>query len=378
MFEESRLQTSPRVRFLRKALVPTDEVGLSKFIKTTEILVASPLKVAQLTEKFPQIPNVKFLVIDEADKMFEMGFLEQVDQILTQLKDGNQVTKFLFSATMQPNVLDLVKNVMTDPLQITIGVKNATASCVKQKIVYVGKEDAKLMTLRQELKEGFEPPMLIFVQSKHRAKELYHELLYDGLNVNVIHGDKKKEERDEVIKQFRLGDIWILICTDLMSRGIDFKTVNSVINFDFPTSLVSYIHRVGRTGRAGREGTATTYFTDNDTPFVKTIANLMQKSGQDVPDWMLKLKGADNKEWKKIATKPVRRKSISTSIERNTNKRFLKLIKKDARRIQRRNEQQGQKGTVTKADDMELSEDFEIGSEEDVVEQPPTKRQRSE
>ena len=124
-----------------------------------------------------------------------------------------------------------------------------------------------------------------------------------------------------------------MICTDLMSRGIDFKTVNSVINFDFPTSLVSYIHRVGRTGRAGREGTATTYFTDDDTPFVKTIANLMQKSGQEVPPWMLNLKGADNKEWKKIATKPVRRKSISTSIERNTNKRFLKLIKKDARRI---------------------------------------------
>lgn len=150
---------------------------------------------------------------------------------------------------------------------------------MKQKITYVGKEDAKLMTLRQELKLGFEPPMLIFVQSKNRAKELYHELLYDGLNVNVIHGDKKKEERDEIMKQFRLGEIWILICTDLMSRGIDFKTVNSVLNFDFPTSLVSYIHRVGRTGRAGREGTATTYFTDDDAPFVKTIANLMQKSG---------------------------------------------------------------------------------------------------
>ena len=222
---------------------------------------------------------------------------------------------------------------MNDPIKIQIGIKNATATCVKQKITYVGKEDAKLMTLRQELKLGFEPPMLIFVQSKNRAKELYHELLYDGLNVNVIHGDKKKDERDEIMKQFRLGEIWILICTDLMSRGIDFKTVNSVLNFDFPTSLVSYIHRVGRTGRAGREGLATTYFTDDDAPFVKTIANLMQKSGQEVPDWMLNLKGAANKEWKAIATKPVRRKTISTSVEKNTNKRFLKLVKKDARRI---------------------------------------------
>ena len=121
--------------------------------------------------------------------------------------------------------------------------------------------------------------MLIFVQSKHRAKELYHELIYDNVNVNVIHGGKKKSERDEIMKKFRLGEIWVLVCTDLMARGIDFKTVNSVINFDFPTSLVSYIHRVGRTGRAGRQGTATTYFTDADTPFVKTIANLMHKSG---------------------------------------------------------------------------------------------------
>ena len=139
------------------------------------------------------------------------------------------------------------------------------------------------------------------------------------------------------MKQFRLGEIWVLICTDLMSRGIDFKTVNTVINFDFPTSLVSYIHRVGRTGRAGRQGTAITYFTDTDTPFVKTIANLMHKSGHEIPQWMHNLKGAANKEWKQIEKKPVKRKTISTSIEKNTNKRYLKLIKKDARRIQNQN-----------------------------------------
>ena len=187
---------------------------------------------------------------------------------------------------------------MIDPVKIQIGIKNATASTVHQNIVYVAKEDAKLMTLRQSLKEGFEPPMLIFVQSKHRAKELNHELKYDGINVDMIHGDKKKHKRDEIMQKFRLGEIWVLICTDLMSRGIDFKTVNSVINFDFPTSLVSYIHRVGRTGRAGREGSATTYFTDSDTPFVKTIANLMHKSGHEVPEWMLQMKGAANKDWK--------------------------------------------------------------------------------
>ena len=106
--------------------------------------------------------------------------------------------------------------------------------------------------------------MLIFVQSKDRAKQLFKELQYDGLKVEVIHADKKKEERDEIIKEFRVDKIWILICTDLMSRGIDFKTVNQVVNFDFPQSLVSYIHRIGRTGRGGRKGKAMTLFTDED------------------------------------------------------------------------------------------------------------------
>lgn len=139
------------------------------------------------------------------------------------------------------------------------------------------------------------------------------------------------------MQKFRVGDIWVLICTDLMARGIDFKTVNSVLNFDFPTSLVSYIHRVGRTGRAGRAGTATTYFTDADLPYVKTIANLMLKSNHEVPDWLSKLSDrntANNKQWKQLSEKPIRRKTISTSVERNTNRRHIKLIKKDARRIQ--------------------------------------------
>ncbi len=177
--------------------------------------------------------------------------------------------------------------------------------------------------------------MLVFVQSKQRAQELYKELIFDNVSVNVIHGDKKKHERDEIIKQFRTGDIFVLVCTDLMARGIDFKTVNSVINFDFPTSLVSYIHRVGRTGRAGRAGTATTYFTDDDVPYVKLIANLMKKSGHEVPEWMFNLKSAQNKEWKKVESKPIKRQTISTSIGRNTDKKFMKRLLKDSTKQQK-------------------------------------------
>ena len=123
----------------------------------------------------------------------------------------------------------------------------------------------------------------------------------------MIHSDKKKEDRDEIIKKFRVGQIWILICTDLMSRGIDFKTVNQVVNFDFPQSLVSYIHRIGRTGRGGKQGRALTLFTDDDKEFVRSIANLMKKSGDVVPEWMLNLKQTNNKTWKKLEKKPIKR-----------------------------------------------------------------------
>lgn len=198
--------------------------------------------------------------------------------------------------------------------------------------------------------------MLIFVQSKQRAKELYHELINDGVNVNVIHGDKQKTDRDEIIKQFRTGDIWVLICTDLMARGIDFKTVNSVINFDFPNSLVSYIHRVGRTGRAGREGTATTYFTDADVPYVQNIANLMKKSGHEVPDWMLNLKSAHNKEWKKIEVKPLKRQTISTSIRANTDFKFLKQLRRNQALA---DPMAKKKATRNEDDDIEFGSDGE-------------------
>jgi len=177
--------------------------------------------------------------------------------------------------------------------------------------------------------------MLLFVQSKHRAKQLYKELKVDDVNVDVIHADKKKEERDEIIKKFRVGKIWVLICTDLMSRGIDFKIVNQVINYDFPQSLVSYIHRIGRTGRAGRKGTAITFFTEADKGFVRTIANLMKKSGDEVPEWMLKLKQCEPREWRKLEKAPPSRKPITTQPKAQIPKRFLKKMEKEAARRQR-------------------------------------------
>ena len=158
------------------------------------------------------------------------------------------------------------------------------------------------------VQEGIKPPILVFVQSKGRAKELFHELVYDGINVDVIHADRSKEQRDEVVRQFRSGKVWVLICTDLMARGLDFKGVNVVINYDFPGNSVDYIHRVGRTGRAGRTGKAITFFTDSDGGSLKSIANVMKSSGCDVPDWMFSLKSRR----KKGKSRVIEREPVST------------------------------------------------------------------
>eukprot|EP00002_Diphylleia_rotans_P032593 TRINITY_DN6859_c0_g1_i1.p1 TRINITY_DN6859_c0_g1~~TRINITY_DN6859_c0_g1_i1.p1 ORF type:complete len:313 (-),score=69.22 TRINITY_DN6859_c0_g1_i1:210-1148(-) len=223
---------------------------------------------------------------------------------------STSIQRSMFSATMPAQMEQLAKTILKDPIRLTIGVRNTTAETIKQRLVYVGQEEGKLIGMRQLIQEGIKPPVLVFVQSKERAQELFHELVYENINVDVIHSDRSQVQRETIIKNFRMGKIWVLIATELVARGIDFKGVNLVINYDFPQSAVSYIHRIGRTGRAGRTGEAITLFTDEDVPYLRMIAGLMRESGCDVPDWMLTLKKVSKKEKKKLKTHPVKRKAV--------------------------------------------------------------------
>jgi superfamily II DNA/RNA helicase len=197
----------------------------------------------------------------------------------------------LFSATIGPFVQELAASFLNNPVEVNIGVVNAGASSIDQRLVFVGREDGKLLAIRQLIQQGeLKPPVLLFLQNKERAKELFRELVYEGINIDVIHGDRSQQQREDVIRKFRLGETWVLICTDLMARGIDFKGVKMVINYDLPQSGVAYIHRIGRTGRAGRQGEAVTLFTEKDIPSMRSIANVMKLSGCKVPDWLLAVK----------------------------------------------------------------------------------------
>jgi ATP-dependent RNA helicase DDX52/ROK1 len=157
-------------------------------------------------------------------------------------------------------------------------------------LVFAGSEEGKIISFKQLVIDGqLRPPTLVFVNSKERAQQLCAELLMRGVLADSIHAGRTKAERDRCVQAFREGKLWVLVATDLLARGVDFKAVEMVINFDIPTSAVNYIHRIGRTGRAGRKGLAVTFFTSNDVVHLRTIANVIRNSGQEVPEWMTKI-----------------------------------------------------------------------------------------
>lgn len=276
--------------------------------------------------------HLRWLVIDEADKLFEEtknSFRQQLNHIYGQCKRSSKVRVALFSATYTKIVAGWCKRNVKNLIKITVGVRNSAAESVDQKLLFVGSEDGKLLSLRNLIAAGCQPPVLIFVQSKDRAQQLYQELAYDGINVDVMHSDRTQVERDLVIRDFRMGKTWFLICTELMSRGIDFKGVNLVINYDFPTSTISYVHRIGRTGRADRRGEAVTFFTKDDTVNLREIAHVIRNSGSEVPEYMLTLKRRSKQVRRRLNKSAPKRKAISTTpaFERQRRAHKKQLIK---------------------------------------------------
>lgn len=254
-----------------------------------DIVVSTPLRLDHAVKKRDlDLSRVEYLVLDESDKLFELGFVEVIDSIVKACSSPS-IIRSLFSATLPETIEALARTIMHDAVRVIVGRKNSASSLIKQKLIFAGTERGKLMALRQSFAESLNPPVLIFVQSKERAKELYKELAFDDIRVDVIHGDLTEEQRQDAVDNLRAGKSWVLIATEVLARGMDFKGVNCVINYDFPESASAYIHRIGRSGRAGRSGEAITFFTEEDKPFLRNIANVVVSSGCEVPSWMVAL-----------------------------------------------------------------------------------------
>ncbi|TXG59139.1 hypothetical protein EZV62_016968 [Acer yangbiense] len=297
--------TKFRIKLMKKELMRVAD--LSKF--SCDVLISTPLRLRlAIRKKKMDLSRVEYLVLDEADKLFEVGsLLKQIDPVVKACSNPS-IIRSLFSATLPDFVEELARSIMHDAVRVIIGRKNTASELIKQKLIFAGSEEGKLLALRQSFAESLNPPVLIFLQSKERAKELYVELAYENIRVGVIHSDLSQTEREDAIDDFRAGKIWVLIATDVIARGMDFKGVNCVINYDFPDSAAAYIHRIGRSGRAGRSGEAISFYAEDDIPFLRNIANVMEASGCEVPSWIKalpKLRGKKHRPRReRISTKP--------------------------------------------------------------------------
>nr|XP_034832181.1 probable ATP-dependent RNA helicase DDX52 [Maniola hyperantus] len=289
-------------------------------IRKSDLVISTPNRLCYLLNQENvgiNLDKVQWLIIDEADKLFE-GSTEEMDTFRQQLDiiiAACNAKLAMFSATHTPKIAKWARHNMRGLINVTVGLRNAAATSVEQELIFCGNENGKLVAFRQLVQKGLKPPVLVFVQSKDRAKQLFKELIYDGINVDAIHADRTQAQRDNVVRSFRVGRIWVLICTELMGRGIDFRGVNLVINYDFPPSAISYIHRIGRAGRAGQTGRAITFFTQDDVVNLRSIASVMKQSGCAVPEYMLKLKQNANRR-KNLLKKAPHRDKISTRLEK--------------------------------------------------------------
>ncbi|KAI0367512.1 P-loop containing nucleoside triphosphate hydrolase protein [Pilatotrama ljubarskyi] len=255
-----------------------------------DLIISTPLRlVASLQAGNLELNNVRHVVLDEADRMLDTEFLEQVQEVIAACTHPD-LQKAVFSATLPANAEKVAMSMLRDPIRVVVGLKDTPLPLIAQSLTYVADDQSKLPTLLQYLSQPYNPPVLIFVSSQPRATSLAEELVINGIpNVDCLHAGMTKKEREDAVSRMRRGESWVMVSTEVMARGMDFKGVREVINYDFPQSVQSYVHRIGRTGRAGREGKAITYFTDQDAPFLKTIANVLLQSGSTVPEWILKL-----------------------------------------------------------------------------------------
>uniref|UniRef100_A0A8C4F0D4 Probable ATP-dependent RNA helicase DDX52 n=1 Tax=Dicentrarchus labrax TaxID=13489 RepID=A0A8C4F0D4_DICLA len=300
-----------RVHIIDKASLAAKKYGPQSNKKYAALCLHCPLIDCGLL----LLRSVEWLVVDESDKLFEggkTGFRQQLATIFLACS-SSKVRRAFFSATCTTDVEQWCRLNLDNLVSVNIGHRNTAVESVEQELLFVGTENGKLVAMRDIIKKGFLPPMLVFVQSIDRARELFHELVYEGINVDVIHADRTQQQRDNVVNSFRSGKIWVLICTALLARGIDFKGVNLVLNYDFPTSSVEYIHRIGRTGRAGHQGKAITFFTENDKPLLRSIANVIKQAGCPVPDYMIGFKKIHSKVKRRLEKKPPNRSTICTT-----------------------------------------------------------------
>lgn len=267
--------------------------------KGCHMVVATPGRLNDLlTKKRMSLAQCQFLCLDEADRMIDLGFEEEIRNTLDHYRGQRQT--LLFSATMPKKIQDFAKTALVDAVVINVGRAGAANLDVIQEVEYV-KQESKLVYLLRCLQKT-PPPVLIFCENKSDVDDVHEYLLLKGAEVVAIHGGLDQEERHEAIRCFKEGSKDVLIGTDVASKGLDFPAIQHVINFDMPKEIENYVHRIGRTGRCGRTGVATTFVNKNqDETILLDLKALLLEAGQHVPPFLQALEtGSTGREEEEI------------------------------------------------------------------------------
>lgn len=250
-----------------------------------EIVIATPGRLIDFLERgTTNLRRCTYLVLDEADRMLDMGFEPQIRKIIEQIRPDRQV--LMWSATWPKEIQALAEDFLNDYVKVNIGSLNLSANNNIKQIVEICEEhekESKLATLLKEIASERDNKVIVFVETKKKVDDIARAVRRNGYRALAIHGDKSQPERDAVLTEFRNGATTILIATDVAARGLDVEDVKFVVNFDYPNSSEDYIHRIGRTGRCQQSGTAYTYFTSGDARQSRALLAVLREAGQNPP-----------------------------------------------------------------------------------------------
>ncbi|KAJ1276206.1 hypothetical protein BS78_05G196600 [Paspalum vaginatum] len=257
-----------------------------------DILVATPGRLVDLLERARvSLQSIRYLALDEADRMLDMGFEPQVRRIVEQMDmppPGVRQT-MLFSATFPKEIQRMASDFLENYIFLAVGRVGSSTDLIAQRVEFVQEADKRshLMDLLHAQRDtGKQTLTLVFVETKRGADSLESWLCMNGFPATSIHGDRNQQEREYALRSFKSGQTPILVATDVAARGLDIPHVAHVVNFDLPNDIDDYVHRIGRTGRAGKSGLATAFFNDNNSSLARSLAELMQESNQEVPAWL--------------------------------------------------------------------------------------------
>ena len=238
-----------------------------------DVLVATPGRLLDLINQggLVRLDTVTHLVLDEADRMLDMGFIRDVKKILAKLPDQRQ--SMLFSATMPAEVAKLARDMLWEPMRVEVTPETVTVEAIEQHVYHVGTSDKRGL-LEKLLNDPALARVVVFTRTKHGANRLAGQLAKSGFSADAIHGNKSQNARQRALAAFKTGECRVLVATDLFARGIDVAEVTHVINFDLPNEPESYVHRIGRTGRAGRTGIALAFCDPSERGHLAAIEKL--------------------------------------------------------------------------------------------------------